>query len=75
MAGGEETCGKVSKGLSADGRGRADAVRQHRGTREGTRHQRVEMKVIGMNIQCALELIFYDEKLFSDPPPILQTPP
>ena len=45
VAGGEETCGKVSKGLSADGRGPTDAVRLHRGTREGTRHQRAEMKV------------------------------
>ena len=39
MAGGEETRGKVSKGLSADGRRSADAVRQHRRTGEGARHQ------------------------------------
>jgi hypothetical protein len=39
VTGGQEMRGKVSKGLSADGRGPADEVRQHRGIRGGTRHQ------------------------------------
>lgn len=39
VAGGEETRGEISKGLSADGRGSADAVRQHCRTRKGTPHQ------------------------------------
>ena len=40
MAGGEETCGKVSKGFSADGRGPAEPLRKHRGVGKGTRHRR-----------------------------------
>ena len=35
MAGGQETRGQVSEGLSADGRGPTQSVREHRDTGEG----------------------------------------